>query len=363
VRDFVKKNVLKKFDEDYNFLFASSYDFFLDRSKHANFIDSVLIYYPLMQIVVPELLTITPESWNTAGHVPLVAVVPEMHRPNKDTLTGAYDAQGKLHMLSTLRDPKEHVVVISEDVRTKLYTKNNEPNFGRVKKSNAGKRCDIMLRMQTPESILSTNGISYYLKKEVSDFNNMIEEGCGGGGGGGSSSTSSCQRAALPNEGKDIIGDMSYQNFNVLKAVSDWTGSAKDFKMDIDHGGINGSAVKNFAVYFWVSRHTSSSCNFFIWCWATQFNPAVPTPSWDGTNDGDQMKYTLRALGNGTTRSASSTYTATGSNGTSPNYTVPKTITSKDKVLAEDYVKYCEQASGQGTRYGVNQLAYFYIHR
>lgn len=370
VRDFVKRNVLKKFDEDYNFLFVDSYQFLLDKGRDASFIDSVIRYHPLMQIVVPELSTVAPEDWNTTSHVPLVAVVPELHKPGKDTIIGAYDAMGSLHKFSTIKDPKQHIVVISENIRTQFYLTGTEPTIEKIRKSKNARPCDIFLRMPSPDFVATSKTGSYYLKKEVARIYNMVEEGCGGGGyygggggGGGSSSTPSCQRASLSSDGKDVIGDMSYQNFDVLRSVADWTGSAKDFKMDIDYGGINGSSVKNFTVYFWVSRHTSSSCDFFWWCWATQFNPNVPTLSWDRVNDGEQMKYTLWALGNGATTTRSSTYTATGSNGTSLNYTVSKTITSRDRALAEDYVKYCDQVSGQGTRYGVNQLAYFYIHR
>jgi hypothetical protein len=365
-RDFIKSNALKKFDEDYNFLFADSYNFLLDKGKDADFIDSVLRYHPLMQIVVPELLTVKPESWNTATHIPLVAVVPELHQPGKDTLIGGYDAEGKLYMISTVRDPTQHIVLISENVRTEFYSSGQEPSFDKIKKHSASnKRCDQMLRISNPDRITSTKKGNYYLRKEIAGFNNAVASTCGGGGGGGGGSTSTptCYRAGLPLDGRDVIGDMSYQNMDVLRAVADFTGSAMDFKMDIDYGGINGSPVKNFAVYFYVSRHTSSSCDFFFWCWSTQFNPAVPTLSWDRVNDGNQMLYTLWALGNGQTTTTSSTYTATGDNGLSLTYNVSKSITSKDKILSSDYVKYCDTVLGQGTKYGVNQLAYFFIHR
>jgi hypothetical protein len=134
VRDYVKKECLKKFDEDYNFLFADSYDFLLDRSKDGSFIDSVLRFHPLMQIVVPELLTVMPEAWNTQTHIPLVIVVPEKHKPGIDTLIGAYDSRGNFSKLSSVRDPKEHVVVISENVRTEFYTKGNDPSFDKIVK-------------------------------------------------------------------------------------------------------------------------------------------------------------------------------------------------------------------------------------
>lgn len=48
-------------------------------------------------------------------------------------------------------------------------------------------------------------------------------------------------RAGQSPDEKDIIGDMSYQNFDVLKYIADYTGSGMDFKMNIDYGGINGS--------------------------------------------------------------------------------------------------------------------------
>lgn len=356
VRDFIKQNALKKFDEDYNFLFADTYNFLLDKNKEASFIDSVLMYFPLMQIVVPELITGSPENWNTATHIPLVAVVPENHQPGKDTLVGAYDGIGGLHMLSTRRHPKELTVVISENVRTEFYLNGQEPFRDKVGKSG-NKR---MLSHST-----SSKG-NYYLKKDVANFNNlrlmMLDDGDGGGGGGGYTPPS-CDRAGMSPVSKDIIGDMRFQNFDVLESVEDWTGSGADFKMDIDYGGINGSPVKNFSVYFYASSHASSSCDFFLWCWATQFSPSVPTLSWDRANDGDQMLYTLYALGNGSTTSTSYGYTATAEGGISVAYNVTKSISSKDQVLGKDYVKYCEPAFGRGTMYAVNQYAYFYIHR
>ncbi len=370
-REFIKQNVLKRFDEDYNFLFVDSYRFLLDKGRDASFIDSVIRYHPLMQIVVPELSTVAPEDWNTTSHVPLVAVVPELHRPGKDTIIGAYDTRGNLHKLSTIKDPKQHIVVISENVRTQFYLAGTEPTIEKIRKAKNGRACDIFLRVPSPNYVTTSKAGSYYLKKEVARLYNLVEEGCDGGGGGGGyygggpppNNTSSCQRETMSPDRKDIIGDMSYQNMSVLRSVADWTGSAKDFKMDIDYGGINGSPVKNFAVYFWVSRHTSSSCDFFWWCWATQFNPNVPTLSWDRTNDGNQMKYTLWALGNGATTTNTQTYTATGEGGLSLSYTVTKSVSSKDQILGQDYVKYCDVANGQGTRYAVGQYAYFYIHR
>jgi hypothetical protein len=321
-----------------------------------------------MQIVVPELLTVMPENWDTKTHIPLVVVVPEKHKPGIDTLVGAYDYKGNFSKISTTKDPKEHVVVISENIRTQFYTNNENPSFEKIVKSKSTDniRCNQYLRQATPKSINSNTYGSYYLKKEVSNFYNAVGATCSGGGGGGNgggSSTPSCYRAGYSPDAKDIIGDMSYKNFDVLKSVADWTGSAKDFKMDIDYGGINGSPVKNFAVYFWVSRHTSSSCDFFFWCWTTQFNPNVPTISWDRPNDGNQMKYTLWALGNGATTSNTSTYTATADGGISLTYSVTKTVTSKDQVLGSDYVKYCDPVYGQGTKYAIGQYAYFFIHR
>jgi membrane-bound inhibitor of C-type lysozyme len=75
------------------------------------------------------------------------------------------------------------------------------------------------------------------------------------------------------------------------------------------------------------------------------------------------MKYTLWALGNGATTTNTQTYTATGEGGLSLSYTVTKSVSSKDQILGQDYVKYCDVANGQGTRYAVGQYAYFYIHR
>ncbi len=364
VRNFIKKNVLKKFDEDYNVLFADSYPFFLDKDKDADLIESVLRDYPLMQIVVPELFTVMPEEWNTTTHIPLVAVVPENHQPDKDTLIGAYDSKGKLYMLSTRRDPKEHVVLISENTRTEFYLKGEEPTVDKIKSAAVGSTgCGQIPRIGNPESIASTSRGSYYLRKEIAAITNAVNATCSTGGGGGSNSGSSCERATLPITTKDVIGDMKFQSMAVLNNVNDFTGSAFDFKMDIDYGGINGSPVQSFAVFFFANRHTTSSCDFFFWCYPTQFNPGVPTLSWDKTTDGTQMKYTLWALGNGVTTTSNSTFTATGVDGTSLSYTISKTNTSKDKILGSDYVKYCEPALGQGTMYAIGQYVYFYIHR
>ena len=61
LKNYIKQKALKKFDEDYNFLFSDSYGAILNPAKDASFIDSVLLYYPLMQFVVPERGKISPD--------------------------------------------------------------------------------------------------------------------------------------------------------------------------------------------------------------------------------------------------------------------------------------------------------------
>jgi hypothetical protein len=362
MREFVKQNALKKFDEDYNFLFADAYPKLLDNVKHASFVDSVLRFYPLMQVVVPELFTVIPENWDVRNHVPEVVALPENHTPNVDTLVAAYNAKGEKHFLSTKKDPTNTVIVISENVRTKFYKRGEEPAFGRIVAN--GRACQCARTISEPDELNTTNYGTYFLIKQVVAIENLVAGGCsgcgdGGGGGssGGGSTTPTCQRDGSP-DASDVIGKIKYLSLDTWNRAHDWTGSGYDYRMEIEHGGANGSAVKTFAVTFYLSK--LKSCDFLFWaCYTVDADPSVPTLSWDRNTDGDQMQYTLVAMGNGQTSSFTQSYTTS----TGLTFSVTKTRSSKDFQVSSAYVKYCDQVSGEGKEYGSGQYARFFIHR
>jgi hypothetical protein len=368
MREFVKQSALKKFDEDYNFLFADAYPNLLDNTKYASFIDSVLRFHPLMQVVVPELFTVIPENWDTKNHVPAVVALPENHTPGVDTLVAAYNANGEKHFLTTLKDPKNTIIVISENVRTKFYKRGQEPSFGKM--VAGGRVCQCARMLTEPDKLTTTSYGSYFLLKQVTLIENIALNGCSGcgdGGGGGSlgggsvGSTPICQRDGSPNA-SDIIGKMKFQSLDTWDKIVEWTKSGADYKMVILHGGANGTAAQTINLPFYLTRHQLKSCDFLVFsCYPIEASVELPTITWERYSDGEQMLYSLYALGSGNSKTISVQF----SPDNKTTFGITRTLNERDFEIAERYVKYCDTVYGDGTRYNdsPSTYAWFTIHR
>jgi len=141
VKAFIKNKSLELIDGDYNFLVAMNHSETIEssntgsRSKNLlfsevlagknssasnarvlddSFIEDLLKEFPLLQVAVPELESLSVENWDVENEDPLVAYVPETIVDDK---IEAYDKEGNVHYLSASEEPDRLVIVISENER------------------------------------------------------------------------------------------------------------------------------------------------------------------------------------------------------------------------------------------------------
>ena len=133
VRQLVKNEVGKKFDGDYNALYSSMANqplsgertfrqelvrgisaFSGDTHSAAKSLDHLALEFPRLQIAVPA----NYEKWDGLKTVPLVAYIPQGVDVDSLAQLKAFDANGKLHLLSTADAPEFPVVVLGMNERT-----------------------------------------------------------------------------------------------------------------------------------------------------------------------------------------------------------------------------------------------------
>jgi len=127
IRDFVKEEALKKFNNDYDVLYQLVKDNQLENgqtfaSALQEYADNPVLFrdlletLPLLTIFVPELDKFSAENWNTTDDIPLVAV-----RNLDDKKAGkslfAYDADGSSRAMSYYNIPDIPVVVVKSNER------------------------------------------------------------------------------------------------------------------------------------------------------------------------------------------------------------------------------------------------------
>ena len=194
VRDFLKSEAGSRFDGDYDILLQevrnkpvhgmkgggrSSSPTFGEvlfggsaasngRSSAAGgeaLLDSLGALFPLMQIAIPALENQTVETWNTASHKPLVAVLPQDYQEGVTKTITAFDAEGREYEIDAEKQPENLVIVISHNERLIAVPKGANPERGRTKSE-----CLLLY--------FSSSTHDYYL-------NDYTSSNCGGGGGGG----------------------------------------------------------------------------------------------------------------------------------------------------------------------------------
>ena len=240
VRASLKASILERFDGDYNVLFAQiqNKEVTVNRNgKEAtvtfeelilegldiakpdaignlgtgagamSFFDKVAEVYPLLQVALPQLEDLSAEDWDTSNDQLPIAVVPESIVDNK--LPALY-ANGETHLLSTLEEPEELVLVISQNERVIAIPRNSN---GSVVSRDEGPICtgDPMLITQNTHYVMLDN---YFTAQ--SDCN-------GGGGGGGGTGDPICQRDLNP--AKDQLNRIKFTTITAMRNAADqWWG-------------------------------------------------------------------------------------------------------------------------------------------
>ena len=128
VRDVIRNEALKMFDNDYDVLLQlvkdreiqpglSLIDYLSSlglTDEMRNRLESEL---PLLTIMTPTLKNFSAASWNTASDIPLVAVINSGFNEKQRTPIPAFDYQGNTYRLKSYEPPAIPVIVVKENER------------------------------------------------------------------------------------------------------------------------------------------------------------------------------------------------------------------------------------------------------
>jgi hypothetical protein len=128
LRDLIKTEALKQFDNDYDVLFSNIMDrklvngktvieFIASNSVNPNELISSVSRLPLLNIFVPELENFSSNSWDTNVSTPLVAVIKESDITKGNNTITTFDKNGGSLDLSYSEKPKIPVLVIKDNER------------------------------------------------------------------------------------------------------------------------------------------------------------------------------------------------------------------------------------------------------
>jgi len=234
-REFIKKEVLKQFDGDYDMLMAEaikkpvtsqykntngitfgqllnqSYSGDKNVQKNSSnefntFMNKIIKKYPLLQIAVPEVYQNSPERWDIEEYTPLVAFLPNDYDEQTTKTIPAYDASGKLHLLDAKIPPEKTVVVVSQNERLI------------VKKKGADNEQKLIDECTVP--YYETNTHIYLRPIDCGGI------GSGGGSGGGGGSTG-------PTDSWDNLNKAKITNHDEWKNMEGWPANEPEFKLEV----------------------------------------------------------------------------------------------------------------------------------
>lgn len=131
LRDMIKSEALKQFDNDYDVLFANIMDrklssgetvieFIASKSGNSNEFIKNTGDLPLLNIFVPELETFSADKWNTDSQIPTVAVLREKDKRDGIKELKAFDENSKEIKLNYNIIPTIPIVVIKNNERVEV---------------------------------------------------------------------------------------------------------------------------------------------------------------------------------------------------------------------------------------------------
>lgn len=134
VRDFLKEESLKMFDNDHDVLFqmvadktlsngVTFYNTLLKYSSSKEEFDEAINNLPLMTILVPSVPNFSSLKWDTNLEVPKVAVEP-IEKSNNDVIV--YDSNGEVSKIPFNEIPGYPIVVVKENERIRVIENGND---------------------------------------------------------------------------------------------------------------------------------------------------------------------------------------------------------------------------------------------
>ena len=380
VKAFIKNKSLELIDGDYNFLVAMNHSETIEssntgsRSKNLlfsevlagknssasnarvlddSFIEDLLKEFPLLQVAVPELESLSVENWDVENEDPLVAYVPETIVDDK---IEAYDKEGNVHYLSASEEPDRLVIIISE----------NERIMALPRATGARLSCGSEL---TP--IYEDEAHSYVLRADYFEAQNectLIEIGypISGGSGGSGSNEENCDRDN--NNDKDNFNKLMFKDMKALKKAEAWLAGNFEMRLIIVLGNKNSESFTTLNKVFVDNRKAYRGCAWFN-CWLRWNVVNEELLTWDKEIFGSHMKYLLYEENpDSDKREAEVNLTTTFSDGTSVTgkttieLNIGSILGNGDYWLGEAIVEYCDNTDGDGYKYETGEM-YFYVNQ
>lgn len=366
VKQFIKQEALKEFDEDYDILYSQVKDKIIGNLSFEKSLTTSLARFtankggrisadeaarkiatiqhdiPLLNISVP----VNIDSWDTENYTPLVAIRPN-HSSGEFTHIKAYDHNGNVHWLDALEEPTVPVVVVGLNERV-IINQNNELVV-RYYKSEAA------VQAGCPNCRIAPN-----------------EGGGGGGGGGGRTGSTSATCDRNTKNTKDELNKIKFSSIQNLRKAEHWLDGAVDLRCLIVLGGATPEQFQMLNKYNTLKRPDLKTCDSFGFnCWTVWSDKMRgEVVNWDPAVYGDKMLYKwFEEEGGGSTKSTASLSTSfkDPNNPNAPTYTITNAVeftrNLEDKPLSEAFVNYCDAANGEGYTYGGGQALLFTVRQ
>lgn len=175
LREFIKEEAIKQFDNDNDVLFLmikdqklndgeTSYEKLLKYSTSKTELDNALSNLPTMTIMVPEVPNFSVFSWKAESEIPIVAVDPA----NKRSAVKAYNSLGKILEIPFGSVPGVPVVVVKE----------NERVNAKVNGIDKSPESSILLKESSLDNINKNSNNTFYNKSGIElSFSNKAFNG------------------------------------------------------------------------------------------------------------------------------------------------------------------------------------------
>lgn len=249
VRQFLKDEVVKKIDGDFDILYAAvrnkpivtrgvdgstqttTFENILlkgigkstGRTSAENlFVDSIFNYFPVIQIAFPETSKNSPLTWNVSETVPYVTIVESDHDEATTKKLPAITPAGNHIEIDANVIPNEFFAVV-----------------GKSERIVAVKTADLSAHNKTARAVAGClvfegDGYSYY----------TLSQGCGGGGGGGTTGGGSTQPTCREYGVNEFLTQINVPD---ISSIESWVKGAPELKLQIKTANASGSQIDIFA--------------------------------------------------------------------------------------------------------------------
>ncbi len=348
-RQFVKTEVLKQFDGDYNALVvevlkkeltiknqSKSFGDHLSIKSAKNtssihdLISAIEDTYPLLQIAAPTQGKISIEEWETKEFVPLVAYIPSDLSHN---IIPAFNTNGDYIELRADEAPGQLVIVLSENERVAVIDESEQ---------DSKSFCSSV----TPYFKSTTK--NYFLKEKILECTGSLlklEPS------NPTSKSSGCDRDRKTD--KDRLNRMKFVSDNAFKKVNEWFDGGQEIEVTITFGKANGEISTLTKTFYGRDRDFKNSR------WFALGNTEIV--DWDESLYGDAMLYHWVEKDPGNPLEInlgfSSKFKLLG-NSVAVNLGFKKTITNEDDPLGQSLVSFCDNTDGAGALYNTGTIQF-----